>query len=115
VRTQHLYVPKGKDLDEVKELRSGMIGAITKADAVAPATRSRRPGIDVVLSAIRFPSPVWRWRCSRRSAATRTSWATRSRKLLDADPTLQLVRDADTTRPCSGAWGTSTSRSPPPC
>ncbi|MBA2668667.1 MAG: elongation factor G [Trueperaceae bacterium] len=96
VRTQHLYVPKGKDLHEVKELRAGSIGAITKADGVRTGDTLAAPGVDVVLSAIRIPSPVMALALYPKARADEDKLGDALHKLLDADPTLQLERDPDT-------------------
>ena len=96
VRTAHLYVPKGKDLTEVKELKAGMIGAITKADAVRTGDTLAAQGADVVLANIRFPKPVMALALSPKTRADDDKLSDGLSKLLDADPTLELVRDPDT-------------------
>ena len=96
VRTAHLYVPKGKDLSEVKELSAGMIGAITKADAVKTGDTLASPGCDVVLANIRFPKPVMALALTPKTRADDDKLSEALSKTLDADPTLELVRDPDT-------------------
>ncbi len=96
VRTSHLFVPKGKDLSEVKELRAGMIGAITKADVVRTGDTMAAPGTDVVLANIRFPEPVMALALTPQSRTDEDKLSDALGKLLDADPTLKLVRDPDT-------------------
>src|SRR5690606_36404522 len=58
LKAAHLYVPKGSELSEVKELTAGMIGAITKAEGVATGDTLTTPGDDLILSQIRVPTPV---------------------------------------------------------
>jgi elongation factor G len=96
VRTAHLYVPTGTKLEEVPMLEAGMIGAVTKADAVRTADTLAAPGVDVVLAPIRIPSPVMALALTPRTRADDDKLSDGLAKLLDADPTLQLVRDADT-------------------
>ncbi len=103
VRTAHLYVPKGKDLSEVKELRAGMIGAITKADAVRIGDTLAAPSTDVVLANIRFPKPVMALALTPKTRADDDRLSEGLSKLLDADPTLELVRDPDTNE--TVLWG----------
>jgi elongation factor G len=103
VRTQHIYVPKGKDLDEVKELPAGSIGAITKADAVRTGDTLVGPGVDLVLSPIRLPSPVMALALYPKARPDEDKLGDALAKLLDADPTLELVRDADTNE--TVLWG----------
>ncbi len=96
LRTAHLYVPKGKDLSEVKQLDAGMIGAITKADPVRTGDTLAAPGVDVLLSHIRMPKPVMALALKPQTRADDDKLSEGLSKLLDADPTLQLVRDPDT-------------------
>lgn len=96
VRTAHLYVPVGTKLEEVPELEAGMIGAVTKADAVRTADTLAAPGVDVVLAPIRIPSPVMALALTPKTRADDDKLSDGIAKLLDADPTLQLVRDPDT-------------------
>lgn len=96
VRTAHLYVPVGSKLEEVPELEAGMIGAVTKADGVKTADTLAAPGVDVVLAPIRIPSPVMAVALTPKSRADDDKLSDGLGKLLDADPTLELVRDADT-------------------
>lgn len=96
LRTAHLYVPNGGQLQEVPVLEAGMIGAITKADGVRTGDTLAAPGVDVVLSPIRMPSPVMALALSPRSRPDEDKMSDGLHKLLDADPTLELVRDADT-------------------
>jgi len=96
VRTAHLYVPRGKDLSEVKELSAGMIGAITKADAVKTGDTLASPDCDVILSQIRFPKPVMALALTPQTRADDDKLSDALSKTLEADPTLELVRDPDT-------------------
>lgn len=103
LRTAHLFVPKGKDLSEVKELSAGMIGAITKADPVKTGDTLASPGCDVVLANIRFPKPVMGLALRPQTRADDDKLSDALGKILDADPTLQLVRDPDTSE--TVLWG----------
>jgi elongation factor G len=96
VRAAHLYVPQGGKLEEVPELEAGMIGAITKADAVKTADTLAAPGVDVVLAPIRIPSPVMAVALTPKTRADDDKLSEGLAKLLEADHTLQLVRDPDT-------------------
>lgn len=96
VRTAHLYVPKGAQVEEVGALEAGMIGAITKADAVRTGDTLAAPGTDVVLSPIRVPSPVMALALSPKTRADDDRLSEGLQKLLDADPTLELIRDPET-------------------
>jgi elongation factor G len=96
VRISHLYVPEGKDLKEVKELTAGMIGAVTKVEEIRTGDTLCDPAHAFQLSAIRFPSPVMALALTPRSRGDEDKMSDGLHKLLDADPTLLLERNADT-------------------
>jgi len=103
VRTAHLYMPKGGQLEEVSVLEAGMIGAVTKADGVRTGDTLASPDCDVILSAIRVPSPVMALALTPRTRADDDRLSEGLAKLLDADPTLQLIRDPETNE--TVLWG----------
>jgi elongation factor G len=96
VRVSHLYVPSGKDLNEVKELSAGMIGAITKVEEVRTGDTLCDPANVFQLAPIRFPSPVMALALEPKSRGDEDKMSDGLHKLLDADPTLLLERNADT-------------------
>lgn len=96
VRTAHLYMPKGAQLEEVQALEAGMIGAVTKADAVRTGDTLAAPGVEVVFAPIRVPSPVMAMALKPKTRADDDRLSDGLQKLLDADPTLVLVRDPET-------------------
>ena len=96
VRVSHLYVPNGKDLNEVKELSAGMIGAITKVEEVKTGDTLCDPAHVFQLAPIRFPSPVMALALVPKSRGDEDKMSDGLHKLLDADPTLLLERNADT-------------------
>ncbi len=96
LRTAHLYVPKGKDLSEVRELAAGMIGALTKADEVRTGDTLTSPGAEFVLAPIRLPSPVMALALFPKARPDEDKLGDSLSKLLDADPTLVLERDPNT-------------------
>jgi elongation factor G len=103
VRTAHLYIPRGGQLQEVSVLEAGMIGAVTKADGVRTGDTLVSPDCDVILSAIRIPSPVMALALTPKTRADDDRLSEGLQKLLDADPTLQLLRDPETNE--TVLWG----------
>lgn len=95
-RTAHLFVPRGKDLEEVKELEAGMIGALTKAEDVHTGDTLTAPGNEFVLAPIRFPSPVMAMALFPKARSDEDKLGDALAKLLEADPTLVLERNPDT-------------------
>ncbi len=96
VKLAHLYTPKGNALEEVKVLETGMIGAVTKIDAVHTGDTLTSDARKVVLAPIRFPPPVMAFALEPVSRADDDKLSEALGKLLEADPTLQLERNADT-------------------
>jgi elongation factor G len=96
IRVSHLYVPNGKDLSEVKELGAGMIGAITKVDEIKTGDTLCDPAHVFQLAPIRFPSPVMALALTPKSRGDEDKMSDGLHKILDADPTLLLERNADT-------------------
>src|SRR5690606_21734043 len=96
IKLAHLFVPKGKDLAEVKELEAGMIGAITKAEGVKTGDTLVAPGQDFVLAPIAVPSPVMGLALFPKSRPDEGKLGESLAKLLEADSALQLERNADT-------------------
>ncbi|UCH27726.1 MAG: elongation factor G [Trueperaceae bacterium] len=96
LRAAHLYVPSGKDLKEVKVLEAGMIGAITKADAVKTGDTLCGKEKPFTLTPIRFPSPVMALALVPKSRADEDKMSDALQKVLEGDPTLQLERNRET-------------------
>ena len=96
VRLAHLYVPRGSALDEVRELQAGMIGAITKIEPVHTGDTIATDANPLVLAPIRFPQPVMALALTPATRADDDKMTEALGKLIEADPTLQLERNADT-------------------
>lgn len=96
LRTSHVFVPRGKDLTEVKQLSAGMIGALTKADEVRTGDTLTAPGAEFVLAPIRLPSPVMALALFPKARPDEDKLGDALAKVLDADPTLKLERNPDT-------------------
>src|SRR5690606_11184126 len=92
----HLFVPKGKDLVEVKELGAGMIGAVTKAEGVKTGDTLVAPGQDFVLTPIAVPSPAMALALFPKTRSDEDKLGEALAKLLEADSALLLERNADT-------------------
>jgi elongation factor G len=92
----HLYVPHGKDLKEVQELKAGMIGAVTKADAFQTGDTlcSREQVFELV--PIPFPEPVTALALFPKTRSDDDKLMSSLQKLLDEDPTLRLERNSET-------------------
>ncbi|MEX2541138.1 MAG: elongation factor G [Trueperaceae bacterium] len=96
LRVAHLYLPKGKELAEVRELAAGSIGALTKLDGIRTGDTLCSAGATVRLQPLRLPSPVMALALLPRTRADEDRMGEALAKLLDADPTLQLERNPET-------------------
>ncbi|HZJ09778.1 MAG TPA: elongation factor G [Trueperaceae bacterium] len=96
LRAAHLYVPKGGELSEVRELTAGMIGALTKADIVATGDTLTAPGDDLVLASIRVPTPVMALALFPKARPDEDKLGEALHRLLESDSGLKLERNADT-------------------
>ena len=96
LRLPHLYVPHGAALDEVRELRAGMLGAVTKIDGVHTGDTLTAESRPFVLQALRFPPPVMAFALTPLTRADDDKMTGALQKLLEADPTLRLDRNAET-------------------
>ena len=103
VRAAHLYIPHGKDLKEVKELTAGQIGAVTKVEAIRTGDTLATREASFMLAPIRFPSPVMALALTPRTRSDEHKLGEGLSKLLEADPTLQLERNAETNE--TVLWG----------
>ncbi|MGL4610342.1 MAG: elongation factor G [Trueperaceae bacterium] len=96
IRATHIYVPQGKDLKEVQELKAGMIGAVTKAEAFQTGDTlcSREQVFELV--PIPFPEPVMALALFPKTSSDDDKLMAGLQKLLDEDPTLRLERNSET-------------------
>lgn len=96
VRAAHLYSPRGKELEEVKELPAGAIGALTKIDTLRTGDTLCLPGTRLRLQPLRLPSPVMALTLLPRTRADEDRMGEALAKLLDGDQTLRLERNQET-------------------
>jgi elongation factor G len=96
LKALHLFVPKGKELQEVSELPAGSIGALTKLEPLRTGDTLCSPAAAVRLQPLRLPSPVMALALLPRARADEDRMGEALAKLLDADPTLELERNPET-------------------
>lgn len=96
LRAAHLYVPKGKELIEVKSLTSGMIGALAKQDVVKTGDTLCSKAQPFELLPLELPSPVMALALHPKSRGDEDKLSGALQKLIDEDPTLQLERNTET-------------------
>jgi elongation factor G len=95
-KVAHIYVPHGKDLKEVSELKAGMIGAFTKQDVPSTGDTLCTRTNTFELVSIPFPSPVTALALHPKSRNDEDRLSNGLHKLIDEDPTLVLERNDET-------------------
>lgn len=95
-KVSHLYTPNGKDLNEVRELSIGMIGALTKLEPLKTGDTLCDKNQPVRLVPIPLPSPVMALALFPKTRADEDRLGDALHKLLDEDPTLTLERNPET-------------------
>jgi elongation factor G len=95
-KVAHIYVPHGKDLKEVPELKAGMIGAFTKQDIPATGDTLCTKENIFELIPIPLPSPVTALALHPKSRNDEDKLSSGLHKLTDEDPTLTLERNTET-------------------
>ena len=96
LKTAHLYVPRGAELQEVKELSAGMIGAVTKAENLSTGDTLTAHGDDLILSPIRVPTPVMALALFPKARPDEDKLGEALHRLLESDSGLKLERNPDT-------------------
>jgi elongation factor G len=96
LKVAHLYVPKGKDLSEVKTLSSGMIGALAKQDEVRTGDTLCSKTQVFELMPLELPSPVMALALHPKSRGDEDKLSGSLQKLTEEDPTLSLERNTET-------------------
>lgn len=96
LRASHLYVPKGKELEEVRELTPGMIGALTKLAELKTGDTLCAKAQSCTLMPVRLPSPVMSVALYPKARSDEDKLGPALQKLLEEDMTLRLERDQDT-------------------
>lgn len=96
LKLAHLYVPEGKELREVKELKAGMIGAISKAEDVKTGDTLCLKEYLLELAPMRFPSAVMAYALFPKTRADEDKVSTALARLIEEDATLMLERNSET-------------------
>ncbi len=96
IKVAHLYSPNGKKLEEVSELKAGMIGAFTKMENISTGDTICSPENIVELEPLKLPSPVMAEALHPKNRADEDKLSGALHKLLDEDPTYVLERNTET-------------------
>ena len=90
-----LFVLRGKEAIEVKELHAGDIGAITKVNSLATGDTISTKGATMVFDAPNIPKPYTYMSYKAKNKGDEDKIAAAMAKLMDEDLTLKVVQDAE--------------------
>ena len=96
LRVSHLYVPNGKEMQEVPELRAGMIGVLTKLEDPRTGDTLCAKDAPRCLAPMQLPQPVMALALHPQNRSDDDKLGDALHKLLEEDPTLLLERNAET-------------------
>jgi len=91
-----LFVPRGKAQEHVSRLEEGDIGAVAKLAVTGTGDTLCQRDAPVRLEGIHFPEPVFTMAVYPKSKADLDKMTTSLVRLVDEDPSLRMVRQADT-------------------
>ncbi|MDR1668421.1 MAG: elongation factor G [Oscillospiraceae bacterium] len=92
----HIFVVKGKKNTEVKELKCGDIGAVSKLNDTKTGDTLSAPGTQVALKGIDFPEPCYALAFAPKSKGGEEKIATGLNRMAEEDLTFTVKNDAET-------------------
>lgn len=96
VRLHKLFKLQGKDHEEVNELPAGGIGAVAKIEESRAGDTLRSPGLDVVISPVKFPNPVAEVAINPHTHQDEEKLSTALHRIEEEDPTIKVYRRPET-------------------
>lgn len=94
-RIAHVYIPKGKELEEIDELSAGMIGAINKVDAIKTAETLTEKKDEKKVEFFKPQKPVYS-QAIHAGSGNQDKLATGLNRLTEEDPYIKSWRNRDT-------------------
>lgn len=91
-----LYIPFGKKLIEVPEVRAGDIGAVTKLTVTETCDCLCTEAEPVIMPKFRFPKPVLSMAIEPKAKGDEDKISTGIKKLMQEDPTFHMYRNHET-------------------
>ncbi len=95
-KVAHLFVPTGKDMEEVSEARAGDIICVTKLAQTVTGDTLCAKGGSVVLQGIEFPSPTYGKAIRPKSKDDEDKLGSALDKLIEEDPSYSVIRNKET-------------------
>lgn len=90
-----LYILRGKEAIEVKELHAGDLGAVTKINSIATGDTIAQKGATMIFDPPAIPKPYTYMRYKANNKGDEDKIAAAMAKLMDEDLTIKVVQDSE--------------------
>ena len=95
-RIGQLFVPQGKEQNQVPHLVAGEIGAVGRLAATSTGDTLSQRDRRLILDGVDFPAPLYAMAVSPKTKADTDKLTTALNRLVEEDPSLLFTREADT-------------------
>ena len=95
-RVGQLFVPQGKEQNQVPHLVAGEIGAVGRLAVTSTGDTLSQRDHRLILDGVDFPAPLYAMAVYPKAKADTDKLTTALNRLVEEDPSLQFTREADT-------------------
>ncbi len=95
-RIGQLFVPRGKEQEQVSQLVAGEIGAVGRLSSTATGDTLSNTGKGLIMDGVNFPDPLYSMAVYPKAKADTDKLSTALNRLVEEDPSLKFAREADT-------------------
>ena len=95
-RIGQLFVPRGKEQQQVPQLVAGEIGAVGRLVSTATGDTLSKTGQALIMDGVNFPDPLYTMAVYPKGKADTDKLSTALNRLVEEDPSLKFSREADT-------------------
>ena len=95
-RVGQLFVPQGKEQNQVPHLVAGEIGAVGRLAATSTGDTLSQRDRRLILDGVDFPAPLYAMAVSPKTKSDTDKLTTALNRLVEEDPSLLFTREADT-------------------
>jgi elongation factor G len=95
-RIGQLFVPLGKEQQQVTQLVAGEIGAVGRLVSTATGDTLSKTGQTLIMDGVNFPDPLYTMAVYPKGKADTDKLSTALNRLVEEDPSLKFSREADT-------------------
>ncbi|MQG73395.1 MAG: elongation factor G [SAR202 cluster bacterium] len=95
-RIGQLFVPRGKEQEQVSQLVAGEIGAVGRLSSTATGDTLSNTGKGLIMDGVDFPDPLYSMAVYPKAKADTDKLSTALNRLVEEDPSLKFARETDT-------------------